>query len=782
MGTSELTSLLSPEEALAEARARFADSLDATHVEPRLGSIVLRPDQIDTVRRVRDMLRCEGGCLLADDVGTGKTYVALAVAREWRRPLVVVPASLRSTWTGALRRAGISCALVTHESLSRGAFPDEPFDGLIVDESHRFRSTSRRHATLARLAWRSPLLLLSATPLQNRASELAAQIALFLGEVAYSLDAATLTRWTVRGAAEHACTMVALPRVIPPRWLEVDVDDGEVLDALLALPPPPRAADVGDGGTLLLLSLVRAWASSRAALQATIQRRTRSLIALEQCCAAGRLPTRRELASWAGTDAVQLGFAALLAGLANDRVLRGLTEALAVERRTLEVVRLAIARDHDADAARARALRDVRTRHPGAAVLAFSEFATTVRAYFTAMHADAGIGMLTAGESRIASGRLSREALLARFAPLAQGAPEPHARERVTLLLATDLLSEGVNLQDASVVAHLDLPWNPARLAQRVGRVRRPGGAREVTSYLVAPPARTELLLRAEARLRSKLVQAERTIGRGLDVMPKLSVNAFDSASDMGRPATQTPAAPGLSVAELRGEIYRTLESWRRMGSPGASRDLDIVVVALRSPLEGWLAVLDDGRIVCGVAPDGTSPASDVDVSDDVAVVGRVLCHASVRSPEPSEIDPVREAEVLMALQRWIAADWTRRSCAIGVAASPLRRRVQQRLETLLACVPRHRRVEALSLAGTLRAALSRPMPLGAERALSAQCDVNADQPMPGLLRAVRLVSAARGQTPANVALDRPARPRAMLLLGEGRASTSDHTSMRSNA
>jgi DNA replication protein DnaC len=82
MGTSELTVLHSPVEALAEARSRFGASLDVTELEPALGSVTLRPDQVETARRARSMLRREGGCLLAGDVGTGKTYVALALARS----------------------------------------------------------------------------------------------------------------------------------------------------------------------------------------------------------------------------------------------------------------------------------------------------------------------------------------------------------------------------------------------------------------------------------------------------------------------------------------------------------------------------------------------------------------------------------------------------------------------------------------------------------------------------------------------------------------------------
>jgi superfamily II DNA or RNA helicase len=166
---------------LERARALFAASVAIDARSPVLGEIVLRADQIETVRRVRAHLRRDGGCLLADDVGTGKTYVALAAARDWARPLVVAPASLRTTWARAAERAGVPCEFTSHEALSRGRALDAPFDGIVVDESHRFRATSRRHAMLARLAARAPVLLLSATPLQNRVQELAAQLALFLG-------------------------------------------------------------------------------------------------------------------------------------------------------------------------------------------------------------------------------------------------------------------------------------------------------------------------------------------------------------------------------------------------------------------------------------------------------------------------------------------------------------------------------------------------------------------------------------------------------------------------
>src|SRR5690606_12398287 len=127
-----------------------------------------------------------------------------------------------------------------------------------------------------------------------------------------------------------------------------------------------------------------------------------------------------------------------------------------------------------ADAERAAALTRL-LRESGARIVAFSHSAETVRALFRQLRAVPGVAVLTGSGARVAGGLLSRTELLARFAPRAQGVRPAGKAEDVRLLLSTDLLSEGVNLQDANVVVHLDLPWTAARLAQRVGRVVRHG-------------------------------------------------------------------------------------------------------------------------------------------------------------------------------------------------------------------------------------------------------------------------------------------------------------------
>ena len=724
-----LTSVALRELRLRAVRARFAQLASVAASPSALGSIRLQPHQRLAVARVTKAIARDGGCLLADDVGRGKTYVALAVAQHWSRPLVVVPASIRQTWQRAMERARVPCSLVTHESLSRGRMPAMEPDGIIVDESHRFRSLeAKRHATLARISAYAPVLLLSATPLQNGTRDLAAQLALFLGSSAFGRSEGSLARFVIRGA--YGVDGIPLPTVAPPIWLHTGQDDGAVLRAILALPAPPRASDTGDAGALRTIGLVRAWASSRAALLASLRQRVRVATAIEQCASDGLTPTRRDLRTWQGTHGdVQLAFASMLIAQADADGGKALLAAVAAERAGLDQLTAALRATPDPDMARVTALRRIRAEHPDARILAFSEFASTVRAYFALLRTDPGVGMLTASEARIASGRLPRGALLARFAPVAQEAREPVARERVGLLLATDLLSEGMNLQDASIVVHLDLPWNPARLAQRLGRVRRPGGAILVRSCVMAPPATTELLLRVEARLRSKLARAERAIGRALDVLPALS---SASAAAPGRLASE-PAAQGAS-AEALGMLSDQVTSWRRAGAasnPAHRCDsrrsararttahdpvTRPICAAVASEESGWIVALDDGALIARVGSE--RPAWD----------GQLLRRAVTLASGPAR--PVSDGEcigTLLEVRAWLERERVSRDCGVDEPWSAIDNLLARRIERVVRRVPRHARANSVALATTLRGHLGRPRSLGAERELAKLVVAHAD-------------------------------------------------------
>src|SRR6185437_11009519 len=139
----------------ARVRATIANLFLHEHESqsaPCVGSVALRPHQRSAVGRVRRALSEFGGALLADDVGLGKTFVAVALIRESNRTLVVAPAALARMWHDALERGGARAHVVSYDALSRGRVPNARFDLVVLDEAHHARNPStKRYARIAAL-------------------------------------------------------------------------------------------------------------------------------------------------------------------------------------------------------------------------------------------------------------------------------------------------------------------------------------------------------------------------------------------------------------------------------------------------------------------------------------------------------------------------------------------------------------------------------------------------------------------------------------------------------
>ena len=106
-------------------------------------------------------------------------------------------------------------------------------------------------------------------------------------------------------------------------------------------------------------------------------------------------------------------------------------------------------------------------------ILIFTEFADTARYLKRHLH-DAGIEGVEQVDSAT---KRNRSDVIQCFAPYYNGLSSPelaeHARKEIRVLISTDVLSEGLNLQDASRMINYDIHWNPVRLMQRIGRVDR---------------------------------------------------------------------------------------------------------------------------------------------------------------------------------------------------------------------------------------------------------------------------------------------------------------------
>ncbi len=394
--------------------------------------------------------------------------------------------------------------------------------------------------------------------------------------------------------------------------------------------------------------------SSLGALDAALRRRLQRGAALAALLDGwSRSRTRDELRAWVvGDDAVQLAFPIFASHQTPDAArLRAVLDA------HLEAVRALRARIRarvDADArARARLLLGLRRAHPGARIVAFTAHAATATALYRALGREEGVALLTARGARTAGGARPRADVIEALGAAMETAPErtSHARSRrprrddVSLVITTDLLSEGVNLQGASVIVHLDVPWTPAGLAQRVGRAARMGSRHScVHVHGIATPAGAERLLRLERRLTKKHAE-------------QLHV-----------------AHAPREIEQLRA-VVRTWPGDSHAGpSDGVDAEPNPLVATANGTRRGFIAVIEENgarSLVCGV-PRGGHRWKVSDLPTDL--------HAAARAVDPAGVGPSRaardnelERSARAALGRWLSSRRARE--AGGEAGSPSRER-----------------------------------------------------------------------------------------------------------
>ncbi|MDP2833090.1 MAG: helicase-related protein [Pseudomonadota bacterium] len=152
----------------------------------------------------------------------------------------------------------------------------------------------------------------------------------------------------------------------------------------------------------------------------------------------------------------------------------------------------------------------IQKQHGKEKLLVFTQFADTARYLETELKRRGvkSLGAVT-GDSADPTG------MAVRFSPVSNEARRQVARaDEFRVLIATDVLSEGQNLQDAAVVVNYDLPWAIIRLIQRAGRVDRIGQqAERITCYTFLPAEGVERIIRLRARVRERLHQNAEVIG-----------------------------------------------------------------------------------------------------------------------------------------------------------------------------------------------------------------------------------------------------------------------------
>lgn len=212
--------------------------------------------QRDGVESVLEMLDRFDGCILADSVGLGKTYEALAVIHYYtllnKRVLVLCPKRVRSNWDryrvnsvyNPFAEQGFRFDLFHHTDLGRKGKSNDVdlsaiqwgnYDLVVIDESHNFRNRSnqpgsRYHFLMEHVkkeGIKTKLLLLSATPVNNKAADLHNQLLLISGDKDDFLSE--------EGIKSVSTTTTQAQRAFT-RWIEMPTEERSTEDLLNSLP------------------------------------------------------------------------------------------------------------------------------------------------------------------------------------------------------------------------------------------------------------------------------------------------------------------------------------------------------------------------------------------------------------------------------------------------------------------------------------------------------------------------------------------------------------------
>src|SRR3954471_11170467 len=540
-------------------RVRRPDDLERYAASHRQARIDPNPHQIDAVIFALRRLR-EGGCILADEVGLGKTIEAGLVSGQSRaegaqRILLIVPKSLIGQWQNELLNLfGIQAQetqsnftaqgvyLVGREfaGSERGAEPlaaCAPFDLVVIDEAHEiFAGLHKRYdrdgiydetSEDALMAHRvrgflrsAPVLLLTATPMQNSLAELWGLVqyveptGTLLGdintfrEVFCADDDRTLVpgqehelqrrlgmvlQRTLRRQAQEFLDRPFTQRRCRLYEYAMSDDERSLYDDVTEyLLQPSLYAFAGSQRRLLLIGFHRRMASSIPALAAS----------LENVAARLRRLATGHRATLSADDLRDLEDEENMEEEPEEQTVPADTGAVAEELALVEdFVKRAKSLPHDAkarsfqDAIRVVLERGRDGRGSGKAVV-FTESITT-QEYLRRLLLDMGLsdedvtlfrGTNDHDRAKQAHARWVHEE--ARNLPPGTRPTREVAvrlalvhefRTRSKVLVCTEAGAKGLNLQFCETIINYDLPWNPQRIEQRIGRCHRYSQQRDVT-------------------------------------------------------------------------------------------------------------------------------------------------------------------------------------------------------------------------------------------------------------------------------------------------------------
>lgn len=457
--------------ALRAFQLRLRDQFDELLCLSRLTRVRKLDYQVETVLKVLRTFR--GRALLADEVGLGKTIEAGMLIAEFvmrgmaRRTLVIVPAALVGQWRAELEEkfelavhssdevsfrsdperawreaAGVVVASLQLVRSARHAalVREQKWDLVVVDEAHHVKNRDTAGYQLIDALKSRYLLLLTATPVENSLDELYNLVTLLKpGQLA--TPAAFRREFLAKGDPFSPRNRDKLRGLLA----EVMIRNTRAL-AGRAIELPPRFART------VIIEPNEAERSLYAAVLSAIRK--------EFPRGAGRRMALRALLEQAGSSAE-----AVCESL--ERASEGGAGALPQQRELMRAARAACGAQSSKFARLLELMATTARQSPGSKFLVFTRFRATLDAVSEGL-TRAGIVHCTFHGGMSGA---DKDAAVARL------------RDEVSVMVATEVGGEGRNLQFANVLVNYDLPWNPMKIEQRIGRLHRIGQTREVHVY-----------------------------------------------------------------------------------------------------------------------------------------------------------------------------------------------------------------------------------------------------------------------------------------------------------
>jgi hypothetical protein len=266
---------------------------------------------------------------------------------------------------------------------------------------------------------------------------------------------------------------------------------------------------------------------------------------------------------------------------------------------------------------------------------------------------------------------ISRQQSIYGFAPVSTEAPPGSDADRFDILITTDVLAEGVNLQQCRNIINLDVPWNPMRMVQRHGRIDRIGSPHNrVFLRTIFPAERLDDLLNLEQRILQKIAMAAASIGVASPVSgaahgPQVFTETREEIERLLREDPTLYERGGTASAAQTGEEYR--QTLRKELATNRERIAEMPWKAGSGMAKGK----DRGVLFCAAVGDRTflrfiptdhawsARGDDQDVISELGSCLRIAeCEPQTPRLAPLELEQDRIFELWSAAQNHILQSW----------------------------------------------------------------------------------------------------------------------------